>query len=319
MIYHPRPFLNLRNLLLGPIIATAVVVADDFVAENNKPWLYYAGVLTGYAVGATGIPGATVTVWAVGETANFLVYGGADGTLIRIYMDGFERTLIDTHRENPEWFEVSVDGMTPGVLHRIDLVNVGPSTAPGATGIPWMALGAITLTGDTQYILEVGNMAVAEFTINAIDNVGDSTAYNFKAERASGWTVAQLQSYADALLLALDPIIGSQITGVEARLAMTPPGGLKSTPDLDSNNAIAASVQFRMSDGYKQSVRINGIDYSLMNADKSLAIGGVPWGAFEDLFTDGVDIDAETVKVVNLDNQTFDTLLKASWVPSKNA
>lgn len=325
MIYQPRRSYNIATILFGAFIRVATLVAGDFIAGDLKPPAYYAGVGIGEGVVATGLPGVAMTIYVVAETVDVSFLRSINAPQLRIFVNGVQDAIQDAYSAADIWDTLTISGLDPDKITRIDIENYAASTDPGASGIAWMALGPVTasapISGKEVLVLDKESflMAIAEFTVILEDAKGDTSSHNVKADRASGWTLAQAQSWIDAYLADLDDALGSKINEVTVKLPLTLVGGLKATAVAGSLNGVGASVQFRTSEDLKQSVRFPGILQTLINADKTVNVGA--GSAIENLLTEyttGTDIDTETVRPVNLHGATFDSVLGGKRIYNNN-
>ena len=226
MIYAPAEVYDLRLALASGLFAAASAATEDFLAEANKPWAYYLGVGIGGAAGATGIPGASATLFVIGSSVDALFFHSPDGSLVDVYLDGILRETIATYASTPAFLTYSL-ALVPGLQHRIDFVN--GAAAPGNTsGISWMALdsvesvdGAIAPKGHTS----VANIA---FSYSILDADGHSKSVAFQAPYVAQ-SLVELQTAAQGLATDIDACIDGVITQITVAIATALPGGIKSS------------------------------------------------------------------------------------------
>lgn len=293
MIYDPRPVFDIRLAIFAGLYRAAVKAAQDFIAQENKPWEYYLGMAFGGTALATGGIGAVATIYAVGESVDLLLFHSPDGSSVDLFLDGVLHSTVDLFVDtSPDWFTKSITGLTPGILHRIDIVN-NVNTNPAKTSpINWLGIGTVTVNGEGAYIQErSGIMSLYNISYSILDGDGDVDTVAVKVIAASH-TIAQVQEAAQDLAALIDPIIDGKITGIAITLEASLPGGLKASPVAGSENQRGALFSFNL-DGspYRYSVRLPAFKESLF-AGKSVDVEDADVDAFVDAMTGGIAVDA---------------------------
>lgn len=278
MIYAPLIAFNVARALGESFIATLLGLVADFLAGSNKPWTYYAGNIFGYSAMATGIPGAAATLYVIGDTVDLLLFKSPDGSDVRIFLNGINHVSIDTYAAAAVWETVNIGGLIGGVKNRIDIVNYGPSANANATGVMWLGLGPVQVTGANAQIEGVDLMAYDTIAIRLQDDEQNSPLGTFAVHIPTGSTLAQVQTYLDAIAAELDAVTGCKIVEANVTFNLTLPGGLKATPDTNILAERGGLVAFNTAGPRKGSVRIPGIKYSVMPGD-TFDVEAAPVGA----------------------------------------
>lgn len=268
MIYDPMPVLNLRLAAYEGLYEAAELAALDFIAQENKPWAYYAGAALGYTAAATSIPGAVATLYFVGETLDANLLHSPDGSTLRLFLDGTEYAAIDTFIPTPTWTNYLMTGLDADVLHRLDIVNEGPSQDANASGIPFAALGAISVSGQGAYAQGAIQHMADVLTFHLRDSETDTRGASVPFYIASGNTVADLQEFANAAAPIVDNVTGSIIDSVTVTISLSVPGGLKAVPVTNVVNERGGLITFDTSGNRAESVRIPAIKPTIMSGNE---------------------------------------------------
>jgi hypothetical protein len=265
IIYQPREIINVYEEIGGGIVGALVSAAVDFISGTNKPWSYYLGVGIGTMALATGIPGAAATIYAIGDTVDAVLFKSPDGSLVRVYLNGILQASVDTYAVGAVWEALNINGLVGGQVNRIDIVNFGVSPNEDATGIPWLAIGPITINGASAYA--IGATTMDTLAIRIRDAETDSPDATIPIYLASGLTLAQVQTYADAILPEIDALTEGQIVEASITFNLTLVGGLKSTPDALSLNERGGLITFDTTGPRADSVRIPAMQHTIMGGD----------------------------------------------------
>lgn len=263
MLYEPRleRVVNLRESLEGGITGGLWMAAIDFLAGENKPWTYYLGVGLGTMAVATGIPGAAATMYVVGDIVDFTFFKSPDGSDVRFFLNGVAATTLDTYAAAAVWETFQFSGLIPGIFNRIDIVNFAASAASGATGIAFMGLGPITVYGANAQIQE-RLMQTIVFRIR--DAEQDSPLSSIPVNVPDGFTVAQLQTYVDAVAPEIDALTDGVIEEVSVTIPLTLPAGLASEAAAGSLNERGGLITFDTAGPRADSVRIPAFNRTIM-------------------------------------------------------
>ena len=227
MIYKPQETLDLRNFLLGGLIKALTALAADFNAGTNKPWTYYLGVGIGGACAATGVPGAAATAYVVAKTLDVWIFHSADGSIVRAYVNGLEKAVIDASTGGSGWVKHSFTLDNIDTAQKFDLVNGEPGTA-NTSGISWMAISQLEAPGivyqkgqgELQMIIVSHQVTDANEDTNALQTYIDGDTL----------TDAAIIGFAQEEALRLDLVIDGQITGITFTRDVPMPAGLKAAP-----------------------------------------------------------------------------------------
>lgn len=267
IIYQPGEVFNLANEAFGGFVKAGAAAAIDFIAGNNKPWTYYLGVGIGAAAYATGIPGFAATIYFIGDTVDAVLFKSPDGSDVRFYLNGIAHSGVDTYAAASVWEAINITGAIGGQVNRLDIVNYGPSSNEDATGIPWLALGPITINGEGAYAQEARNVAYNTMAFRLRDEETDTREQTVPVYVPTGLTLVQYQAFADFFAPLLDATTGSQMTAIEINVGLTLPGGLKATPAAGSLNERGGLITFDTTGPRADSLRIPGILNTIMSGD----------------------------------------------------
>lgn len=229
MLYIPQPerVYRLRDSLTGGAAAAAWKAAEDFIAQDLKPWSYYAGVGVGGAAAATGIPGAAAVLYAVGSSIDLYVLKSPHGSNVKIFLDGVLVAEPALYAADLVWDILNI--VLDNVEHMYQIVVQNVSPAPGNnTGIAWLALAGVRAYGQTANIWEVGMAVTNTVSIIVRDAAGNRAALN--AHFPASVTLADIQTWVTAAATRLDAVTDGVIERAFVEMALNLPGGLKSTP-----------------------------------------------------------------------------------------
>lgn len=272
MLYQPYEIVNLRKEINGGIVSAAIVAAAEFIAGNNKPWTYYLGVGLGSMAVATGIPGAAATMYVVGDLVDATLFKSPDGSDVRFFLDGVQIASFDTYAATTLWeaVQVSVGGGGP---HRLDIVNFGPSADPSATGVAFMGLGPITISGAGAYAQPSGGLTLDTIVFRIKDSEADASLASIPVSIPSGSTLAEIQTWVDAIAPEIDALTDGVVSEISVTIGLTVPGGLKADPLREALNERGGLISFDTSGPRRESVRIPAFNKVLMPGD-SFSITG---------------------------------------------
>jgi hypothetical protein len=301
MLYEPRLIVNVRNNIETGIVSALFAAAVDFIAGTNKPWTYYLGVGLGQMALATGIPGATATLYVVGDTVDAVLFKSPDGSDVRVFLNGIAHSTLDTYAAAAVWEAFNINGLVGGQVNRLDLVNVGPSPNPNATGIAWFGLGPITVNGSNAYA-KGAIQPMNTLAIRIKDAEADSNLATLPIYLPDGLTLAQVQAYADAILPEIDALTDGTIEEVSVTFQLTLPGGLAATPAVGALNERGGLISFETTGPRRDSVRIPAMSRDLMPGD-SFAITATQVAAFITRLTTATT--AANIRPVTAQNYQF--------------
>jgi hypothetical protein len=294
MIYSPIDVFDLREATEGGLIRAGLAAFEDFIVGENKPWTFYAGVALGSMAAATGIPGASVTLYVIGDSVDAVFFKSPDGSDVRIFLNGIAHSALDTYAVSYLWESVNIAGLVGGQVNRLDIVNYGPSANEDATGILWFGMSDVTVNGENGYIYPRSS-TVATFNVSysILDGDGDTSALAFKVP-AGTLTLAQITGYAQQMATLLDAVIGGKILGIGITLDAALPGGLKAAATATSDVQEGALFTFTTATPYVDSVRVPAWLETLFTG-KEVNLAGTGVGAFRDGLLNGIDVAGTTV------------------------
>lgn len=268
IIYEPAAeILNLREIVSGGIVQAGILAAVDFIAGDNKPWSYYAGVFSGAAAVATGIPGAAATLYVVGDVLDAYVFKTPDSSDLRIFLNGVQVASLETYALTEVWEAIQSIALDPNKVNRVDFVHNGPGLQAASFG--WLALSNIIVTGTTTTPQVLRSLTVAHDTLvfRFKDSESDTRESSIPVYLPTGFTLAQVQTYSDAIGLELDALTGAQMTTVEITFQLTLPAGVKNAPVAASLNERGGLITFDTSGPRSSSIRIPAMSTTIMPGD----------------------------------------------------
>lgn len=294
MIYSPEQVVNLRDELTGGLVKAGLAALEDFIVGENKPWTFYTGVALGSMAIATGIPGASITLYVIGDSIDALFFKSPDGSDVRFFLNGIAHSTLDTYAASYLWESVNIAGLVGGQVNRLDIINYGPSANEDATGILWFGMSDITVNGENGYIYPRSS-TVATFNVSysILDGDGDTSALAFKVP-AGTLTLAQITGYAQQVATLLDVVIGGKITGLAITLEAALPGGLKASATGTSDVQEGALFSFVNASPYIDSIRVPAWNEDLF-VGKEVNTEGTGVGNFISALITGLDVSGATV------------------------
>lgn len=273
MLYEPIPYFSVVNALGGAAINTVVMAASDFIAQDNKPWLYYAGAFTGHAVAATGIPGAAAGLYVIGETLEFTVLQGRNSGQVQVYLDGILAVAVDNFVDATDSWAVQSVAMVPNAWHRVDIVNAGVSTAnPG--GISWLALSTFSLTGaqiNAQRNFDMAQPILVSFGIQ--DGKGDVNSLVVYLPAATA--VSDALAFGTAFSTLVDAVLDSKVVSGSIALPVTL-GTIKASPVTASDVQEGGLLGYTAAGtNYRSTFRLPGIGEAFVSGKSVLTTGAM--------------------------------------------
>ncbi len=285
MIYSPRPFFSVQASVGTGIISALLRLAVDYLRGTNKEWAYYLGYGFGGAALATGIPGATATMYVTGATTVKLFFEQSPGAAqAELFLDGVLQSTIDLNAV--EGVLEVLFNMPDGGQHALAIISLGTlGGVPDPTD--WLSILGI----ETDGVLEKGEkQPVATFRITTtIRDADDSTRAVAVWVPQGTLTLAQINEWAQTFAERLDAVIDGVITGQEIALEATLPVGLKASPVAASNVEETALISFDTSTPYRDSVAIPTWTQTLFNK-KDVIQTGTAWDEFLEAFITGLDL-----------------------------
>lgn len=289
MLYLPSPTsVSVYTALGTGLVQAALAAAGDFISGNNKPWTYYAGVGTAGAAMATGIQGAALTIYAMGETLDALFLHSPEGSEVDVYLDGIAIGMINTYSASEVWntFQVNLDTSR---FKRVDFVNRAPS-AQNLAGFGWLALGGLTLAGLNAQLQEQGasmpNPYSVSFSIE--DRDGDNSTVIIFLDPT--FTLAQYQGFVTAFAPLLDAVTQGKVVGATLNMEMSLPGGLKAAATATAENQVGGLWTMSTPARYKHGIRVPAlIDALFVGKNVNYSAAGAGQN-FTNALTGGVDV-----------------------------
>lgn len=110
-------------------------------------------------------------------------------------------------------------------------------------------------------------MAVNTINFRLQDAESDTKRATFPLYVPTGFTLAQYQTFATAAAPVIDDTTGSVITDIDLSVALTVPGGVKTTPEANALNERGGLVGMATAGQFDDSVRIPAILWSIMTGD----------------------------------------------------
>lgn len=267
MLYEPRMVVNLRTNILNAVIQTTVLFFEDYFAQENKAWYFYAGVFLGELVVATGIVEASATIYVVATLAKIKVERSPNGAQIGVFLDGVRQSTFDAFSNSVAWDFINVIIPDDHLEHRIDLVNEVNVNGDKTSPIEWLSISTIEIVNG--YAVRVGtNMAdIVSFRLkdSEQDTATGSLAVYFPPDL---YTYAQYQTWVNAFAPELDAMTGSQITEITVQMSIPVPAGLKGSPTALYLNERGGLITFDTSGDRAESVRIPAILSSIMGGNE---------------------------------------------------
>lgn len=266
-------YATLREILSGAAQQTGIAAAIDFIAEENKPWQYYAGIFSANVVAATAIPGGAATFYVVGSAFDMLVLKSPEGSDVDVFLDGVAVGTIETYAASQAWESLSdlVFGGTamafaPLLLHRIDFINGAPGVG-NETGISWFAFTNPEIDGNNAYALKNEALMYDTIVFRIADDEVDSPNASLPIYVPSGKTLAELQAYATAVAPEIDAVTDGKIVEATVTVSLTLPGGLKGEPTAGALNERGGLITFNTTGPHADSVRIPAMNRTIMDGN----------------------------------------------------
>lgn len=320
IIYEPQLVFNVREALGGAIVGAAARAAGDFlVGRNQKPWSYYLGVGFGNAALATGITGAAMTLYAIGDTLDFYLFKSPDGADVRWFLNGVAQANLATYGAAAVWEAVQQIVLEPGRVNELTFVNYSASTVPGATGIPWLAIGDITVGGTNAYAYSTrsGSMVYDVISYSLRDSEESTQNASFPVYVPTGQSVATLQAYSNIAAKRLDLVSGSQIIRAQVTLNLTLPAysaapganELKNAALVGILNERGGLISFDTAGPRNESIWIPGMRTSIMPGD-AFSLVQADVASLIAMFTGNVSANSVDVRPVSPQNYQYTAALK---------
>ena len=317
IIYQPQIVFSVREAVGGALKDAGLLAIADFIAGNNKPWAYYLGATFGGAALATGIPGAAGYVYMIGDSLDFWIFKSPDGSEVRWFLNGVQQTSLDTYAATGVWELIQNVVLAPGQVNELSFVNYAASANPGATGIPWLALGDFEVFGDDAVAFAGGSPNMDTLVYRLKDSETDTKLSSVAVSIPSGQTIATIQAYNAIAAKRLDLITDSQIMSGEVTLALTLPDynadpdgtQIKDAPIAGALNERGGLISFDTTGPRGESIWIPAMRKSIMPGDE-FSLSDTAVDSFIDMLTGNVTANSVAIRPVTPNNYQFSTALK---------
>lgn len=265
MIYEPQPYFNVQSALGEAFIAALARAAVDYVIGQNKPWAYYLGYGFGGAALATGIPNANAILYVIGSGTVKLAFEKSPGAAeARLFLDGVAEADLDLSDEAISLAEYLFNIPDDGLQHTISILNLGTNIAH-ADPTHWLSILQIETTLNSEpREKEPVAMAYDTIVFRYKDAEADTKETSVPVNIPTGATIAQIQTYVDAIGPEIDALTQSLCTGVTVTLNLTIPTALKDSVVAGALNERGGLITFDTSGPRAASFRIPAISRTLM-------------------------------------------------------
>lgn len=312
IIYQPQIVFNAREAVQGSLVQTVLRAASDFVAGENQPWSYYLGVGLGTAAMATGIPGAAVTLYVIGDSLDFWLFKSPDASELRFFLNGVQLTSLDTYAATSVWELVQDIILAPGTLNEFTIVNHAASITSGATGVAWLALGDLTVFGDNALAYGAGSPNMDTIVYRLKDSESSPKRSAFAVSIPSGQTLATIQAYSDIAAKRLDLVTGSEIDTAEVLLNLTLPDKtsspasdeIKDAPIAGILNERGGLISFNTTGPRNESIWVPGMRTTIMPGD-DFSLADTAVASLTAMFTGNVTANSVAIRPVSPNDYQF--------------
>jgi hypothetical protein len=275
MIFEPIAVFNVQAALTTAFISVIIRAAVDLIRGQGKEWEYYVGYGFGGGALTTGIPGAQAVMYAVGAGTVKLFFESSPGAAqARIFLDGVAEGDIDLDDEIIDVLEFLVNIPNDGQTHSLQILNLGTLELDNPTD--WLALLAVETAGDTllepRRLIDMPYFTVA---IRIKDDEESTKEATIPLNVPNDATVAEVQTWLDAVLPEIDALTEGQITEASLTLPLTLVGGLKGAPVDGAFNERGGLITFDTTGPRAASVRIPAISRTIMPGDTFPLTGDV--------------------------------------------
>lgn len=147
--------------------------------------------------------------------------------------------------------------------------------------------------------------------VELLDAVGRTSWVTLRPSRSS-WTAAQIQQYADAALVRLDGVLGSQIVAVHAQLVLSLPAGIKAAPEAGSSLVRGGVLSFETDAASLTTQFVAAVAASLEQSDYTLDTSDPALQAYANALSNGIDVDGEAVRVQDEFGEAYAALTGAA-------
>lgn len=306
IIYEPRQVLNVRNDAEAAFAQVLTLAGLDFIAGNNKRWSFYLGVYLGKMAAATGIPGASATLYVVGDTVDFLLFKNPDGSDARVFLNGIAHSDFTTYAASTAWEALQIS-LVPGQVNRLDIMNLGTSN-PTHPDWGWLAIADIVLEGLGAYAEERVEMAYDTINFRMKDSETDGTLATIPVRIPSGQSLATIQAYVDIMAPLLDAVSGAYIDSIDVTVGLTVPGGVAVAADAGILNERGGLISFETTGPRRDSFRIPAIKTSIMSGSE-FSLSDTDVAALITALTGETTANGEQVQPVTAQDYQFTTAL----------
>lgn len=263
VIYEPQPYFNVQLAVGASFFNALARAAADYLIGEGKQWAYYVGYGFGGAALATGIQGAQATLYVIGAGTVKIFFEKAPGAAVAgVFLDGVQDANLNLDDELLDVVEYVLNIPDDGLQHAIMLHNFG--TDPDSLNNPDNWLSILGIEPSLTILEERIPMAYNTIVFRLRDAEADTVEDSLPIRVPTGFTLAQYQTYIDAIAPEIDPTTESEIVEINLTLSMTIPAGLKSEPVAGALNERGGLITFDTSGPRADSVRIPAIQRSIM-------------------------------------------------------
>lgn len=275
MIFEPIAVFNVQAALTTAFVSVLIRAAVDLIRGQGREWEYYLGYGFGGGALTTGIPGAQAVMYAAGAGTVKLFFESSPGAAqARIFLDGVAEGDIDLDDEIIDTLEFLVNIPNDGQTHSLAILNLGTLELDNPTD--WLALLAVETAGATllepRRLIEMPYLTVAVRIKDAEESTKEATIPLNVPDTA---TVAEVQTWFDAVAEEIDNLTEGQITEASLTLPLTLPGGLKGAPVAGAFNERGGLITFDTDGPRAASIRIPAILKTIMPGDTFPLTGAV--------------------------------------------
>lgn len=244
MIYDPGDItrqlaVKFSDALGGAAKNAAMYFAANWAMGENEPWTYYAGVASGSLAAATGVPGAAIVFYVVGDLVDMHILKSPSGSLIRVYLNGVASYSVSTYSAAATWelLQIALNDITT----RVEIVSepdpdhpVSMSASFGmGISFPWTVTSTRPETAPARVmgagLSKSASVWAITYTFQDAKKKKARTKVYYPGaatfEEASAYALAIRDAYLGGLGLVMGAIVDISISQ-DARL----PTGIKASP-----------------------------------------------------------------------------------------
>lgn len=275
MIFEPIAVFNVQAAVITAFVSVIIRAAVDLIRGQGREWEYYVGYGFGGGALTTGIPGAQAVLYAIGAGTVKLFFEKSPGAAqARIFLDGVAEGDIDLDDEIIDTLEFLVNIPNDGQKHSLAILNLGTLELDNPTD--WLALLAVETAGATllepRRLIDMPYFTVAVRVKDAEESTKEAT---IPLNVPNDLTVAEIQTWLDAVLPEIDALTEGQITEATLTMPLTLVGGLKGAPTAGAFNERGGLITFDTDGPRAASIRIPAMNKTIMPGDTFPLTGAV--------------------------------------------